>query len=364
MAAAYFEKEHGKRENLEGILSKAVTNCPKAETLWLMGAKSKWMAGDIQGARSILALAFGANPNSEEIWLAAVKLESENKEYERARKLLAKACSSAPTARVFMKSAKLEWQLNDLSKALDLVNAGIKMFPDFAKLWMMKGQLLDEQLFSDLARDALVEGLKKCPHSIDLWILLASFEIKQGQIIKARSVYEKARTRNPQNPLLWLHSVRLEVKADNKQIAFSLLARAMQECPTSGILWAEAIFLEPRPQRKTKSIDALKCCEHDAHVLLSVSKLFWSERKLQKAREWFSRTVKLEPDLGDGWAYFYKFELYHGTEEQQKEVKQKCIQVEPRHGEEWTKVSKAIANWKLKIEDILQKCAENLTIPN
>lgn len=47
----------------------------------------------------------------------------------------------------------------------------------------------------------------------------------------------------------------------------------MQECPNSGILWAEAIFLEPRPQRKTKSVDALKRCEHDSHVLLAVSKL-------------------------------------------------------------------------------------------
>ena len=56
-----------------------------------MGAKSKWLAGDVPAARGILSLAFQANPNSEEIWLAAVKLESENKEYERARRLLAKA---------------------------------------------------------------------------------------------------------------------------------------------------------------------------------------------------------------------------------------------------------------------------------
>ena len=43
-------------------------------------------------------------------------------------------------------------------------------------------------------------------------------------------------------------------------------------------------------------------------------RLFWSERKITKAREWFLRTVKIEPDLGDAWALFYKFELQHGTE--------------------------------------------------
>ena len=43
-------------------------------------------------------------------------------------------------------------------------------------------------------------------------------------------------------------------------------------------------------------------------------RLFWTERKISKAREWFQRAVKIEPDLGDTWASFYKFELQHGTE--------------------------------------------------
>ena len=30
--------------------------------------------------------------------------------------------------------------------------------------------------------------------------------------------------------------------------------------------------MEPRPQRKSKSVDACKKCEDDAHVLLAVSK--------------------------------------------------------------------------------------------
>ena len=43
-------------------------------------------------------------------------------------------------------------------------------------------------------------------------------------------------------------------------------------------------------------------------------RLFWTERKLSKAREWFQRAVKIDPNLGDAWGYFYKFELLHGTE--------------------------------------------------
>jgi len=50
------------RESLEALLQRAVAHCPKAEVLWLMGAKSKWLANDVPAARSILALAFQVRP--------------------------------------------------------------------------------------------------------------------------------------------------------------------------------------------------------------------------------------------------------------------------------------------------------------
>lgn len=77
--------------------------------------------------------------------MAAVKLESENSEYERARRLLAKARASAPTPRVMMKSAKLEWALNNLDAALRLLKEALEDFDDFPKLWLMKGQIEEQQ---------------------------------------------------------------------------------------------------------------------------------------------------------------------------------------------------------------------------
>lgn len=59
------------RESLEALLQRAVAHCPKAEVLWLMGAKSKWLAGDVPAARSILALAFQVG----EGWAVAQKLQ-------------------------------------------------------------------------------------------------------------------------------------------------------------------------------------------------------------------------------------------------------------------------------------------------
>ena len=268
-----------------------------------MGAKSKWMANDVPAARSILSLAFQANPNSEEIWLAAVKLESENLEYERARKLLAKARSSAPTPRVLMKSAKLEWHLGNLDEALKQLQTAIEQFPDYPKFYMMQGQIHSLQQNLSRARESYHLGTKKCPSSVPLWLLLARLDMNLGSITKARSVLEKARQKNSQNAQLWLEAIRLECKAGSKDMASSKLAQAMQDCPNSGLLWSETIFMADRPQRKTRSVDALKKCEHDPHVILSVSKLFWTERKTAKCREWFNRTVKIDPVI-------FRFSLY------------------------------------------------------
>ncbi|XP_033726483.1 pre-mRNA-processing factor 6-like [Pecten maximus] len=364
LRAAYFEKSHGTRESLESLLQRAVAHCPKAEVLWLMGAKSKWLAGDVPAARSILALAFQANPNSEEIWLAAVKLESENNEFERARRLLQKARASAPTARVMMKSVKLEWCLGEIRNANTLLDEAVRHYPDFAKSWMMKGQIAEQQGKPVEAREAYSHGLKKCPKAISLWLLMSRLEEKSGQLIKARSILEKARLKNPQQAHLWLEAVRVEHRGGLKNIAQTLMARAIQDCPNAGVLWAESIFMEPRPQRKTKSVDALKRCEHDPHVLLAAAKfIFWAERKVNKAREWFNRTVRIDPDLGDAWAYFYKFELQHGTEESQSNILTRCVSADPRHGENWCQVSKDIENWRLRTEQILPLVADLVALP-
>ena len=168
------------------------------------------------------------NPNSEEIWLAAVKLESENAEYQRAKKLLEKARSSAPTPRVVMKSVKLEWQLGNLSQAIELLEKeGINRYDDYPKLWMMLGQIHHQEGRIDQAREAYRNGLKVNSTSVPLWILLASLEEQDSALIKARSVLEKARLKNPKCQELWLQAIRIEMRAGNKEIAVPMMAKGL-----------------------------------------------------------------------------------------------------------------------------------------
>ncbi len=354
LRAAQLEKSHGTKESLDSMLKKAVGYCPQAEVLWLMGAKEKWLAGDVPSARAILKEAYDAIPNSEEIWLAAFKLEFENHEPERARMLLAKAREMGGTERVWMKSAIVEREMGNESKERELLEEGLQRFPEFHKLWLMLGQLEDRAGHPAVARDVYERALRACPHSTPLWLSAAALE-EMGGLSKARAVLTKARLKNPQNPELWLAAIRAEARAGNKKEAEALMAKALQDCPSSGRLWAEDIDMAPRPQRKSKSVDALKRCDHDPFVIAAVAKLFWQDRKVDKARNWLNRAVTLAPDVGDFWAQLYKFELQHGSEELQQEILQRCTSAEPHHGERWTQMSKAVENAHLSTEAILKK---------
>ncbi|KAG0235444.1 hypothetical protein BGW41_000826 [Actinomortierella wolfii] len=358
--AVLLEKAHGTKESLEELLARSVTFCPHAEFLWLMGAKEKWLSGDVPGARAILDAAFVANPNSEQIWLAAVKLEAENGEHSRAELLLQKAREKADTMKVWMKSAAFKRQLGKIDEALQLLDEGLAKYPQSDKMWMIRGQILMDRGDNQKARENFIKGLKSCPKSIPLWILASRLEEKAGLLIKSRALLERARLLNPKTPELWLESLRIELRGGNQTMAKALMSKALQDCPSSGLLWSEAVWLEPRAQRKGKIVDALKKSENSAHVLITAARLFWSDRQIEKARQWFLRAEKADGDLGDAWAWHYKFEVQHGDDSKREDLVRRFKAAEPRHGELWQPVAKDLKNIGKPPEEILVLAAASL----
>lgn len=315
LAAAELERNHGTKEALWQLLEKAVEACPQSEVLWMQLAKEKWQAGEIDDARRVLGKAFNQNPNNEDIWLAAVKLEADNQQTEQARELLQAARQEAGTDRVWIKSVAFERQLGNVEAALDLVNQGLQIFPKADKLWMMKGQIYESENKLPQAREAYGTGTRACPKSVALWLLASRLEEKAGVVVKARSVLDRARLAVPKNAQLWTESVRVERRANNITQAKNLMAKALQEVPNSGLLWSESIwYLEPRTQRKPRSLEAIKKVDNDPILFVTVARIFWGERRLEKAASWFEKAILLDSDLGDTWALYYKFLQQHGTE--------------------------------------------------
>ncbi|APA11572.1 hypothetical protein SS1G_05008 [Sclerotinia sclerotiorum 1980 UF-70] len=355
LAAADLEKNHGTKEALWQLLEKAVEARPTSEVLWMMLAKEKWLAGEVDNARRVLGKAFNQNPNNEEIWLAAVKLEAENQQPEQARELLKTARQEAPTDRVWTKSVAYERQLGNIDAALDLANQGLNLFPGAAKLWMMKGQIYESEGKMPQAREAYSTGTKACPKSVPLWLLYSRLEERAGMVVKARSVLDRARLAVPKSPELWTESVRVERRTNNTAQAKIMMAKALQEVPNSGLLYTESIWnLEARTQRKPRALEAIKKVDNDPILFVTIARIFWGERRLEKAQNWFEKAILLDSDLGDTWAWYYKFLLQHGTEEKRADVVSKCILSEPRHGEFWQAVAKDPKNAGKSIEEILK----------
>jgi pre-mRNA-processing factor 6 len=372
LAAVDLERNHGTKDALWQLLEKAVEACPQSEVLWLQLAKEKWHAGEVDDARRVLGKAFNQNPNNEEIWLAAVKLEADAKQVDQARELLSTARQEASTERVWYKSAAYERQLGNIDVALDLVLQGLTSevvdkketkFPRSAKLWMMKGQIYEDKGMVPQAREAYSQGTRACPKSVPLWLLASRLEEKVGMTVKARSVLDRARLQNPKNAELWTESIRVERHANPPNItqAKVLMSKALQECPKSGLLWSENIWhLQPRTQRKQQSLEAIKAVDNDPILFVAVARIFWGERKLDKAMNWFEKAILCDADWGDTWGWYLKFLVQHGTEEKREDVIAKCVVTEPRHGEVWQRVRKEPKNAHKSIEDVLKLVMEEL----
>ncbi|GAA6031381.1 hypothetical protein JCM8097_005633 [Rhodosporidiobolus ruineniae] len=356
--AAELEKQHGDRETLLALLNRAVESVPHAEVLWLMAAKESWLGGDVDGARAILSRAFEANPDSEGIWLAATKLEAENGQIDAARQLMQRAREVSGTERIWVKSAVFERTHSSPEAALSMVKDGLKAYPASPKLHMMHAQLLQAQTPPSLpaAREALAVGVRKCPTAVPLWIMASRLEEGAGVRIKARALLEKARNLNPKSEEVWLESVKVEER-DGSGAAKPMLARALQTLPASGLLHSHSVWSEPRPTRKTRSVDALKKTTNSPAVIVTVARLFWAERKLEKARDWFGRAVAAEPDYGDAWAWWWKFEKQHGNEEQRQSLLDKCKAADPHHGHVWPTIVKDPKNVGKELKELLDLAA-------
>ncbi|KAK0614223.1 PRP1 splicing factor, N-terminal-domain-containing protein [Immersiella caudata] len=359
MAAVELERNHGTKDDLWRALEKAVEACPNHEVFWLMLAKEK--AGEINEARRVLARAFKQNPDNEDIWLAAVKLEADNGFIDQARDLLKTARQNAPTDRVWMRSVAFERQLGDNEAGLDLVRDALQLFPAAPKLWMMKGQIYEDLGKPTEAREAYATGVRAVPSSIPLWLLYSRLEERSGNVVKARSVLDRARQAVPKSPELWTELIRVERRAGNLSQARVLMANALQQMPKSGLLWAERILeLEPRTQRKTLLAEAVKKVEHDPILLVTAARLLWTERKLDRAQTWFEKALLLDRDMGDTWAWYYKFLVQHGTNEKREELVAKCVLNDPSHGEHWQAIAKHPKNANKKTDEILKLVAASL----
>ena len=355
--AIELERVHGDKDSVYRVLRNAVEVRPKDDEFWLELAREKY--DDYEAARATLKLAYDRN-GSETIWLAAVDLEIHNKKYERARELLTEM-RTIGSDRIWVRSVLLERELGNEDEALNMANQGLHKFPGSAKLWMQKGYIYEAKGMLPQAREAYTTGTRTAPKAVQLWLLAARIDMKEKVWVKARSVLERGRKAVPGSEEIWLECVRLERLAGNMAAANSLMAQAQKECPTSGMLWAEKILnLEDRTKKKQRALEAIKKLQNDKFLILTIARLFWAERKLEKAVNWFEKAIVADPDYGDTWAWYYKFLIQYGTDEKKEDIISQCTAADPKDGEIWSRVARDPRNFGKSVEEVLKMVMKEL----
>ncbi|KAF2730872.1 hypothetical protein EJ04DRAFT_514942 [Polyplosphaeria fusca] len=359
--SAELEKKQQRTDALLSMLEQAVTSCPTSEPLWLMYASETWAAGKMNETRKILMNSLEALPGNESLYTRAVEIEIDANEYDKARVFLQVARRTAPTDRLLMRSVVLERQLGQLESALDLVNDGLQSWPGYWKLHALKGQLYESMSKLKEGQEAFSVGTRACPKAPVLYILLARLQERMGAVVKARSTLERGRQHNPNNPQLLLEGVRLERRVNDVPAATKLMAIALKECPLSGALWAERIMhLESRTQRKPRALEAVKTIENSPEIFVTIARVFWAERRLEKAASWFTRACNTDADYGDAWVWYYKYLEQHGTEEKRQDLLNKAVAADPHHGETWQHVRKDPKNFRKGIAEMIPLAANLL----
>eukprot|EP00854_Cymbomonas_tetramitiformis_P014314 gene14314-16926_t len=267
------------------LLKSVIQSNPGHAPGWIAAARLEEFAGKVAAARTFIQQGCEKCTKSEDVWLEAVRLQTP----ENAKAVLARGVSEIPTSvklwlqggteRMWMKSAIVEREMGNDADELAVLRDGLAKYPLAWKMWLMLGQLHTRMGHAVQALEAYALGIRKCPNCTPLWAAAAMQEEANGNKSKARAMLEGGRLKNPKNADLWLCAVRAEQRNNNQKAAEALMAKALQECPTSGALWAEAVRLAPRPQRKSKSVDALRRCDNDPFVIAAVAQLFWNDRK-------------------------------------------------------------------------------------
>ena len=141
------------------------------------------------------------------------------------------------------------------------VTTALLKYLEFAKLYMVQGQIHQATNNYSAPRTAYTIGINAVPKDTTLQVLSSRLEEADGKSIRARALLEKACLVNPKSNVLWAEAVRVEERLGAPAKGKALLAQALQECPISGILWSIAIWSEAGPQCKACSVDALRKCE-------------------------------------------------------------------------------------------------------
>jgi len=117
---------------------------PKAGNVWVMRAIAKWKLKDLSGARADLAQAIALHPDNTDAYRVRGQLRYEAKDYSGSLADFSRAIElseQAPDGELFGMRAEVQNKLGDTTAGISDLTEAIKLKPDYAAAFFLRGQL-------------------------------------------------------------------------------------------------------------------------------------------------------------------------------------------------------------------------------
>ncbi|CAL8325486.1 unnamed protein product [Merluccius merluccius] len=360
---------------------------PHHPPAWIASARLEEVTGKLQVARNLIMKGTEMCHKSEDVWLEAARLQPG----DTAKAVVAQAVRHLPgSVRIYIRAAELETDVRAkkrvLRKALENVSKSVR-------LWKTAVELEEPED----ARIMLSRAVECCPTSVELWLALARLETYEN----ARRVLNKARENIPTDRHIWITAAKLEEANGNTQMVEKIIDRAITSLGGNGVEINREQWIQDAEecdkagsvatcQAVIRAVIGIGIEEEDCkHTWMEDSESCVSHGALECARAIYAHSLQVFPSKKSVWLRAAYFEKNHGTresleallqravahcpkaeqntdigvistKEQQEEVRKRCENAEPRHGELWCAESKHVLNWQKKIGEILTQVAAKI----
>ena len=333
--SAIVEREVGDVDSERALLREGLEKHPHSEKLWLMLGQLERRSGADDAAREAYQKGARRCPRCAPLWIELAALETARGKHNRARAVLEQGRLRVQS------STPGNGDALQTGDALTSSHSGRSRVSAAESLWL-----------ASIRRERGDAFCFSAPFYGDEVLRRARVAAAAGT--SALGPFgDETQTGAETNDLRTTFDKDASLSASE-----ALAAMALRECPDSGALWAERVASAPRPQRKSRSVDALKRCGDDARVVAAVARLFWLDRKVDKARAWFQRATTLDPSDGDHWASLYAFEKRFGGESRVAAAREACVAAAPNRGDFWCAARKDPKMWHDPVEKTLERVAE------
>lgn len=350
--AYLLENEKGNISKVKEVLKAACSQIKDFGKLWVLLLKH------IEGnelAECLSKLAASEEVN-EKAYLSVYRILMKTCQYNEVQSVLSSVFLKSASPKIGKKLISFYIKMNDLAKAQEIQSQLFSSPAPPPFIYKYLPSLFDYPK----SKEILTNAINQSPQEPLLWIYLSDLELNNSNPLKSRFVLEQARGKCPCAEL-FIKSIEFELK-QNPSTAVFLCNQALQKFNNNGKIWALAVELASKKEKKSKIAEAFQHCNNNLDLFLVVARIFAQERKMEKARAWFEKCLKISEEIGDVWLFYYEFERKIADEERVKALEGRIKAAEIRKGRIWRKVCKRCDDRGLGNLELIQEGLKEIII--